>query len=93
MVGEESSSLQTGGWLTPLAMAWLVLALPCCWLCAMVFVNWEGGSHPPSICGYYPCDVIVALAMVYVVIPVSAFVALVVVARSLWRTLRDAPRP
>jgi|JI6StandDraft_1071083.scaffolds.fasta_scaffold429823_1 hypothetical protein len=93
--GTGSSGSTTRGWLTWLAVAWLVLALPCWWLCAMVFVSWAGGSHRPSICGSYPsypCDVTFALAMVYAVIPVSAIVALVVVARALWRTLREEPR-
>lgn len=90
-VDEEPSSPRAKRWLTPLAVAWLILALPCWWLSAMVFVNWAGGEHPRSICGDYPCEVVGALAMVYVVVPVSAIGALVVVARAVWRTLRDAP--
>lgn len=93
MVDEASSSPKPGRWLTPLATAWLFLALPCWWLSAMVFINWADGPSTPSMCGTYPCDILLVLAMVYAVIPVSAIVALVVVVRALWRTLPEVPGP
>jgi hypothetical protein len=48
----------------------------------LMVMSWESSEHRVGACGFYPCGILAALAMIYLVIPIGAFVAAAILA---WR--------
>lgn len=66
-----------------IAIGWLALSLPC-WLMLLVYYdNWESGTHSVGLCGFYPCEIVVAMAVIRFVIPIGAMLSIGVLVWSL----------
>ena len=81
----ETRTRNIRAWATRIAITWLVAGLPCWTALVLIVMNWESGDHVPDTCGYYPCGIVAALGMIYLIIPGGAVAALVVLVVLRWK--------